>query len=100
MKLFSWQKGRQSTGYRIWPFVQLKWPIKFDGYFIHYPEGSSVPGHRDPVPHGKHYRLNVELIKPRRGEGGTFNCADTIFSWKRLHFFRPDINFHYVTKVV
>lgn len=96
-KLFRWQYGRQKTGYRIWPFAQATWPFKFDAYIIHYPVGSGIPPHKDPVPFGlKHYRINIELW---RGEGGNFHCADTIFHWWRLYFFRPDINLHYVTKV-
>ena len=93
MNLFKWQRGRQEGGYRVLPFLIQK---RFDLYLIDYPVGAYIPPHRDPNPNGKHYRLNITLLK---GEGGKFRCRRSIYSSERVQFFRPDENTHYVTPV-
>lgn len=73
------------------------WPLPFDSYLIRYPEGSSVPPHKDPVQKGKHYRLNVILKSPK--SGGEFVCASPIYASNRIKLFRPDACEHSVTPV-
>lgn len=93
MKLFSWQSGRQPGGYRVLPLLARK---RLDLYLIDYQVGAHIPPHRDPVPKGAHYRLNITL---RKGSGGQFRCSKTIYSSDRIQLFRPDQNTHYVTPV-
>ena len=94
---FRWQRGRQGTGYDKMLLVTAPWPLPFDSYLIRYPEGSEIPPHVDPSPHGRHYRLNVILKAPR--SGGEFVCEHPIFSTPRLKLFRPDMDVHSVTRV-
>jgi hypothetical protein len=88
----NWQEGRQGTGYRkltLWQSALLS----CDGYLIKYPSHSHIPTHTDPVPNKKHYRLNILLKGEDKFKG------DTIFSTKRIKFFRPDIMPHSVEEV-
>jgi hypothetical protein len=95
---FRWQKGRQGTGYDKMLLLTAPWPLPFDSYLIRYPEGSEIPPHIDPVSSGRHFRLNVILKAPK--SGGEFICENPIFATKRIKFFRPDVSFHSVTRVV
>lgn len=90
MKLFTWIKGRQESGYRKMCLFQFN---KSDCYLIHYPVGSSIPTHTDPVPTHKHYRFNLRLL------GEDAYVGDYIFKIGRLIFFRPDIMPHSVKQV-
>ena len=94
---FRWQSGRQGSGYDKMLLLTGKWPIPFDCYVIRYPEGSSIPPHKDPVQQGRHYRLNVILKSPK--SGGEFVCATPIYSSTRIKLFRPDECEHSVTRV-
>jgi hypothetical protein len=49
---FRWQSGRQGSGYDKMLLLTAPWPVPFDSYLIRYPEGSSVPPHKDPVQQG------------------------------------------------
>ena len=94
---FRWQSGRQASGYDRMLLLTAKWPVPFDSYLIRYPEGSSIPPHKDPVQRGRHYRLNVILKSPK--SGGEFVCSNPIYSSSRIKLFRPDECEHSVTKV-
>ena len=88
-----WQKGRQNGLYYKFPLITLP---RFDMYLLKIPQGSSVPTHTDPVRNKKHYRLNIDIIKPE--VGGTF-IGKTIFRLPRITLIRPDIHPHSVTEI-
>ena len=94
---FRWQSGRQGSGYDKMLLLTARWPLPFDSYLIRYPDGSSIPPHKDPVQQGRHYRLNIILKAPQAG--GEFICAKPIYSSSRIKLFRPDQCEHSVTKV-
>jgi hypothetical protein len=72
--------------------------IGFDCYLFHYPTGSYIPKHKDPKKFGKQYRLNIEIIKPKKG--GVFQCNKIILSlFGRVFLFRADSEYHRVTKI-
>ncbi|MBL8521533.1 MAG: 2OG-Fe(II) oxygenase [Betaproteobacteria bacterium] len=96
-RAFRWQDGRQKSGYDKMLLFTSPWPIPFDSYLIRYPDGSSIPPHKDPVSNGRHYRLNIILKSPK--SGGEFVCASPIFASRRVKFFRPDQCEHSVTRV-
>jgi hypothetical protein len=91
-----WQRGRQASGYDKLLIAKSKW-LRFDCYLLHFPEGSSIPPHTDPVRVGRHYRLSIVLKSP--SAGGEFICATPIFETGRIKFFRPDACEHSVTRV-
>jgi len=103
-QFFKWTPGRQGGGYRI----AYLWNWLFDLVLIHYPTGSYIHWHTDPVPKGlKHFRLNIVLVK---ANGGDFYCRTVSLNpegedgtfWKvgRFVLFRPDIQPHRVSKIV
>lgn len=92
-----WQYGRQQSGYRKLLLLAGYWPLPFDVYLLHFPTGSEVPSHRDPVTAGRHYRLNIVLKAAKKG--GEFHCAAPLYQSNRIKFFRPDQSDHWVTKV-
>lgn len=94
MKLFKWQKGRQSNceywKLPLWYFRILK--FGFDAYILKYSENQVLPEHKDPVENGKHYRLNI-------GWGvANFVCEKLIFGKRigklTIFLFRPDLYTH------
>ena len=96
-KWLRWDRGRQGTGYdklllAVNPFV-----LPFDLYLLRYPVGSHIPPHRDPVPSGRHFRLNIVIRRSK--SGGAFVCDSPIYSSERIHFFRSDRATHSVTTV-
>ncbi len=93
-----WTPGRQGTGYLKVCLLHSKW---FDLHILKYPVGAHVPLHRDEVEGYKHHRLNITV---RRAEdGGLFgrelNWRQIDYSNRRLHYFRPDVVPHCVTRV-
>lgn len=96
-KLFQWVEGQHKTGYFIYTIARVANRIlPFDAYIIKYPEGSSIPPHKDKTKNGKHYRINIIVTHP---PGGEFQCENVIYRSRWLNFFRPDIEEHSVTKV-
>lgn len=97
-KLFTWQIGRQLSGYDkmlIW-----KIPIPFcwiDGYILRFKKGSKILPHTDKVNNYKHYRLNIVLKSAKKG--GEFICDKSYINTKRIKFFRSDIMEHQVLEV-
>lgn len=77
--------------------LAARWPVKFDCYLLKFPQGCTVPPHRDTVSNGRHYRLNIVLKKAKKG--GEFICDAPIYQSARIKLFRPDICEHAVTKV-
>jgi hypothetical protein len=92
MAWLKWEQGRQGGGYRKLKLFQFLG--RMDGYVIDYPVGFSLPTHKDPTPHGRHYRLNIILS----GEGD-FYSERSIINTKRIKLFRPDINNHGVKTI-
>ena len=92
-----WKPGRQGTGYRKLLLAQGRWPLPFDAWLLHFPEGSYVPVHRDPT-EGQHWRLNI--ILKAADQGGTFISRGTVWDGPRLKIFRSDLCAHAVTPVV
>jgi hypothetical protein len=83
-----WEAGRQGSGYHKLPLrdagradpvlemllVQARVAlgveiIDWDAYLLRYPEGSSVPPHRDSAEGGRHLRLNALIAAGERGTG-------------------------------
>lgn len=90
---FKWEAGRQRTGYRKLLLATNK--KTWDLYLLDYPKNTYIKPHTDPVPSGKHYRLNIILFGSAKFNG------KTIFSLgNRVHFFRPDIVEHSVDNVI
>lgn len=89
MNWLSWSLGRQGTGYYKMLSGTARWPLPFDCYLLHYPKGSAIPAHTDPVTGKQHYRLNIVLRHAR--EGGDFLCDLPIFATKRVKFFFAQI---------
>lgn len=71
---------------------------RFAVCLVHYGEGHRVAPHVDMVARGRLYKLNLVLIKPKRG--GQFFCERNIASlFGRLILFRPDLNVHEVSRI-
>lgn len=99
----TWQPGRRGTGYwklKLWSFWRT------DAYILRYPEGSSVPWHRDSVPGRRHFRLNVVLKRAQVGgemvilgvrKPRPFDCAGGVPG--RIYCFRPDLHPHRVFRI-
>jgi len=67
-----------------------------DVYVLHYPDGTAIPEHRDPVAAGlEHHRINVVLRPPR--SGGEFRCTGGMHVLGRVYYFRPDVMPHSVS---
>lgn len=96
MKILSWQKGRQGTGYSKMLLVVCPFVFPFDLYLLRYPVGAFIPPHTDPVAGRNHYRLNVELVA---SGGGGFVCNNCIARGQRWAFFRPDKSVHSVSRI-
>jgi hypothetical protein len=96
-KWLRWDKGRQKTGYDKMLLLANPILLPFDCYLLHFPEGSGIPPHRDPVKSGRHFRLNFVIKRSPRG--GEFVCDQPIFQSKRLNLFRSDRCTHSVTTV-
>ncbi len=54
-----WQSGRLGTGYKK---LKLARGSFWDAWLLHFPKGSFVPPHTDPVKGKKLYRLNILLF--------------------------------------
>jgi hypothetical protein len=94
MKLGQWQNGRQhGCEYKKFPLWYFKiWKFGFDCYILKYNSNQTLPGHKDPIKDGKHWRLNV-------GYGvSNFVCEKLIFGKKlgkfTIFLFRPDLYEH------
>ncbi|MCL6414069.1 2OG-Fe(II) oxygenase [Aestuariirhabdus sp. Z084] len=97
-KFFTWDKGRQNTGYEKMLIASGRWPNPFDVYILRFSEGDEIPLHVDKVKNGEHYRLNIVLWSAK--SGGKFICANPIYESNRVKFFRSDSSEHAVSKVV
>ena len=96
-KLFSWERGRQRSGYDKMLLCRIFAPFKFDVYLIKFPQGSEIKPHIDNVKTGRHFRLNI--ILKHAAKGGEFICDNPIINYHRVKLFRPDIEQHQVLKI-
>ncbi len=118
-----WAGGRQESGYAkldlrakeipqalIAPFAPLMATIRtsfgvnftgWDAYLLRFPEGSSVPPHRDPIAHGEHLRFNGLVRAPMPGSG-ILRFEDQVFELSEgdAVCFRPDKVTHRVSRVI
>ncbi len=95
--LWSWQSGRQNSGYEKMLLLANKYFMPFDCYLLRYRPGALIDEHTDPVTDRKHYRLNIVLREATRG--GEFNCREVLYSSRRIKLFRPDRAPHSVSLV-
>jgi hypothetical protein len=96
MRLFRWNLGRRESGYEIFPIIYSEM-MGIDLYLIRFKTGSYVRQHIDECGSGRTFRLNVIIRKASKG--GVF-WGKTLWSiHNRVHWFRPDICPHGVTKV-
>ena len=98
MRLWKWGNDIHNTGYRIFTLFYSR-KLRSDLYLFHYPQGSWIPKHKDPAKYGPHFRLNLEIVRPKKG--GVFKCQNVVFSCfnGRLFLFRADANYHSVSKI-
>lgn len=95
--MFKWGNDTYHTGYRIFTLAYSKL-LGIDIYLFHYKKGSYIPKHKDPCRNGKMYRVNIEIVKAKKG--GQFICPKMIWSWKdRIYVFRADDSYHKVTPI-
>ncbi len=92
-----WHSGRQQTGYETLKLLECYRPLHFDIYLIRYRQGAYIPPHCDPVPEGRHYRINMTLKNAK--QGGEFICDQVLWRWRRVVCFRSDISVHQVSRV-
>lgn len=83
--------------------------LKCDCYLIFYPEGGGVEPHYDPSPvdgYG-HHRVNITIVKPKRGGTFKYRLSDDPFmrgiifvpNNQRFIRFRPDLHEHWIVPV-
>jgi hypothetical protein len=96
MKFFTWEPGRQDTGYQRLRVIHWGFPnwlkkraLGIDLYVLRYPAGSYLPVHTDPVPGYRHFRFNVVMKQSK--SGGKFLCDNTIFNTGRIKLFQSDL---------
>jgi hypothetical protein len=89
-----WTKGRLGNGYEKLCLCKF---LFFDMYFLRFPLDSYIDTHTDPVPKGRHFRLNIVLKKSKLG--GVFVCDDAMINTPRIKYFRPDIQPHGVSPI-
>lgn len=96
MKLFTWDDGRQLSGYRKMLLATSKL-LKFDVYILKIPDGAGVPKHRDPVAPGyEHHRINIDLKRGAFFGNVVLDGPFKTFLFGRILYFRPDIVTHWV----
>lgn len=91
-----WQKGRQETDYEKLRLYSFRiWKLGFDAYVLKYKPDTYLKLHRDPVPSGKHWRLNIGW-----GDSQFYICdyprskCGIHLGKFSLYFFRPDVYLH------
>lgn len=106
VKLWKWRKGRQGTGYEVFPVILSEF-FKIDLYLVRYTKGTQIPLHFDPTePKWEHHRLNIILKDCKVGGKFIFDskAVDLVKKGSFLKFrwikFRPDIVEHMVTEVL
>lgn len=98
MNWLRWKPGRLGGHYEKMMLIRSRL-FQCDLYILRFPEGSHVKEHIDPVDNGRHYRANLTLRKPKEG-GEIFIDGTPIYEGSRLTIFRPDIQKHWMTKII
>jgi hypothetical protein len=80
----NWKPGRLNAKYQVLTICNFGF---FDINLIKIPTHTRIPYHIDHIPRRKHYRLNIDLIKPKIG--GQF-IGKHIFKLPRIIFFKSD----------
>ena len=88
-----WQQGKLNTNYQKLVICNFGF---FDINLIKIPTGTTIPWHTDPIINKRHYRLNIDLIKP--SVGGHFH-GKSIWKLPRITLIRPDIHPHNVSEI-
>ena len=71
---------------------------RFSVYLVHSSRGHRIAPHVDMVAHGRLFKLNFVLRKPR--DGGAFICEKSLLNlWGRIYCFRPDLHVHEVEEI-
>lgn len=88
-----WEPGRLNASYRKLVICNFGF---FDVNIIKIPTGTNIPWHTDPIKNKNHYRLNIDIVKPK--VGGHFLGK---YLWKipRITLIRPDIHPHSVSEI-
>lgn len=97
MKLWRWEDGRQSSGYRKFTLL-FSTILNCDAYILHIPKGVHIPPHNDRVPFMRHFRMNITIW----GEiwmGTPHNAKGVFRLGKWFSFFRPDDVDHWAPPV-
>jgi hypothetical protein len=114
-----WHEGRQGTGYEVlhlkkeltmfFTSVMVRRALEvigkpvedfWDVYLIRYPDGSSIPKHRDDASFGlRHRRLNVMLTPPEEGGVLTIDGTVILLGDGDAVLFYPNEEEHEVTTV-
>ena len=88
-----WQQGRLNANYQKLVICNFGF---FDINLIKILTGTQIPWHTDPIIGKRHYRLNIDLVKPK--VGGHF-IGKSLWKLPRITLIRPDIHLHKVTEV-
>lgn len=97
MKYFTWDDGRQLSGYRKMALAISK-RFKFDAYVIKIPDGCGIPKHKDlSIPGFEHHRINIELKRGCFAGQVRVKGPFERFLFGRGMYFRPDKYVHWMT---
>lgn len=92
-----WHKGRGDSGYfkfKLWSFH------RFDCYILKYPKGSEIHSHIDPVTNSEHHRWNYSFGSYIGGRFYLMAPLGRHYIDKNPYKFRPDEEYHGVSKVL
>lgn len=89
-----WEPGRLNAKYQKLVICNFGF---FDINLIKIPEDTRIPLHLDYIPRKKHYRLNIDLVKPK--VGGHFIGKTLWNKIPRITLIRPDIHPHGVSEI-
>lgn len=98
MKLWTWEPGRQNSGYRKFTLLFSK-RFGVDAYILHIPQDVDIPRHSDVVPGHRHYRVNVTICGKIRMHTSPWNHPQVYRIGNWFSFFRPDAIEHWAPPV-
>lgn len=88
-----WQQGRLNANYQKLTICNFSF---FDINLIKIPTHTQIPWHTDPIDNKRHYRLNIDLVKPK---GGGHFIGRYLWKCPRITVIRPDIHPHGVSEI-
>lgn len=97
-KWLTWEQGKEGIGYSRMLLFKL---FNVDCWLFKMPEGSKIFCHFDKVAKGyEHHRINVILKRAKDGGmGGALDSGGYKSLHRRVHRYRPDIQWHWIDKV-